>query len=192
MRNAFLFRRRTFALASVATAFAVGAVGAAVAVATSSTPAGGSIRIFGTSPGTGGGGKVLITGAIGDHGTSLSVNKAGKPDSNGSYVKVTLTQGTILLNKTNLDASANRAFGSAVVNPATCSMSVVASGAVPVVAGTAIYAGISGTTHITISAGFVLPRYKSGAHAGKCNESNSAQPTASVQLVEGTGTVSFS
>ena len=28
MRNAFLFRRRTFALASVATAFAVGAVGA--------------------------------------------------------------------------------------------------------------------------------------------------------------------
>ena len=192
MRNAFLFRRRTLALALIATAFAVAAVGAAVAAATSSTPAGGSIHIFGTSPGTGGGGKALITGAIGDHGTSLTVNKAGKPNSNGSYVKLTLTRGTIMLNKTKLDANVNRAFGSLVVNSATCSYAVVASGALPVVGGTGTYTGISGTADITVSAGFVLPRYTSGAHAGKCNESNSAQPTASLQVVDGTGTVSFS
>jgi hypothetical protein len=190
MRNAFLFHRRNLALASVATAFAIGAVGAVAA--TSSTPAGGSIRVFGTSPGTGGGGKVLITGAIGDHGTTLAVNKAGKPESNGGYVKLTLTQGTIMLNQTKLAATLNRAFRSAVVNSATCSVSIIGSGALPVVAGTGIYTRISGTAHITLSAGIILPRYKSGAHAGKCNESNSAQPTASVQLVEGTGTVSFS
>jgi hypothetical protein len=191
MRNALLFRRRTLALALVTTAFAV-AMGAAVAAATSSPPAGGSIHIFATSPGTGGGGKVLITGAVGDHGTSRSVNKAGKPDSNGSYVKLTLTQGAIVLNKSKLDANVNRAYGSLVGNSATCSAAVVASGALPVVGGTRLYKGISGTAHITVSVGFILPRYTSGAHAGQCNESNSAEPAASLQVIDGTGTVSFS
>jgi hypothetical protein len=192
MRNASLFRRRTLVLALVATAFAMAAVGAAVAAATSSTPAGGSIHVFGTSPGTGGGGKVVLTGAIGDHGTSRTVNKAGKPESNGSYVKLILTQGTILLNKSKLDAKIGRALGSAVVNSATCSVAVAASAPLPAVGGTGLYMGISGTAQITVSVGFVLPRHTSGAHAGQCNESNSAQPAASLELVYGTGTVNFS
>ncbi len=192
MRNALPFRRQILTLALVATAFAVAAVGAAVAAATSSTPAGGSVHIFDTSPGTGNGGKVLITGAVGDHGTSRTVNKAGKPNSNGSYVKLTLTQGTIMLNKTKLDAKIGRAFGSAVVNSATCSLGVVASGPLSVVGGTGLYKGISGTAHVTLGGGFILPRFASGPHAGQCNLSNSAQPTSSLQLVFGTGTVKFS
>jgi hypothetical protein len=191
MRNTLLFRHHALGTALIATAFAVAAIGAAVATATPGTPAGGSIHVFGTSPGTGGGGKVLITGAVGDHGSSRTVNKAGQSDSNGSYVKLTLTKGTIVLNKTKLDASVNRAYGSLVVNPGTCSTAIIASGPLSVVGGTALYKGISGTAHVTVSVGFLLPRYTSGAHAGQCNESNSAQPTASLQLVDGTGTVSL-
>lgn len=186
-----LVRRLPSATTVMAAAAAACALGATAAVAASSPPAGGPIRVFGTSSGLGGGGTVLVTGAVGDHGTSRSVNKSGKPAANGHYVKLSLTQGTILLNKTKLDASINRAFGAAKVNPATCSLSVVASGTLPIVSGTGHYAGVAGTVRITIGVGFILPRYTSGARAGQCNESNSAQPTASLQIVEGAGTARF-
>lgn len=167
-------------------------VSALVAVsAGAATPAGGAIRVFGVSNGLSGGGKVLITGAIGDHGKNQSVTKSGKPSANGSYVLLKLTQGTILLNKTMLDQRINRAFNNAKLDAATCSLSAVASAGLPIVSGTGLYTGITGTAHITLQAGFTLPRFSSGANAGKCNTSNSAAPTASVQLVSGTGTVSF-
>ncbi len=164
---------------------------AAAAVAATGTPAGGSIRVLSTSPGTGGGGKVLITGAIGDHGTSRTVNKSGKPDSNGSYVKLALTKGTFELNKSRLDKNINRVFTSARVNPATCSLGISASGVLPVADGTGLYKGISGSIRITISIGLTLPRYTSGPRAGMCNEGNAAAPTASLQVVTGSGTVAF-
>ncbi len=168
-------------------------ISALVAVsAGAATPAGGPIRVLGSSNGLGGGGKVLITGAIGDHGTSNSVNKAGKPNDNGNYVLLKLTQGTILLNKTVLDRKINRAFNKAQLNQATCSLSVAASNGLPIVSGTGLYTGITGNVHITVSVGFTLPRFSSGAKAGQCNSSNSATPTSSAQLVSGTGTVSFS
>jgi len=191
MRNRQLLRRLPSATTVMAAAVAACALGATAAVAASSPPAGGPIRVLGTSSGLGGGGRVLITGAIGDHGTTRSVNQAGKPASNGNYVKLSLTQGTILLNKTKLNAVVNRAFGAAKVNSATCSLSVVGSATLPLVSGTGHYAGIAGTVRITISAGFVLPRYTSGARAGRCNESNSAQPTGSLQVITGTGSVRF-
>jgi hypothetical protein len=177
-------------MASIASAVAVTA--GSVAIGAPGTPAGGSIHVFGSSPGTGGGGKVLVTGAIGDHGSTKSADKSGRPDANGSYVKLTLTKGTIELNKTKLDAKISHAFGSAVLNSATCSFAVIASSALPIVNGTGLYKGISGSVGITLSLGLILPRYASGAHAGQCNQSNAAQPSASLQVVDGTGTVSFS
>jgi hypothetical protein len=186
----FRFRRSRVAIV-LAAAVAVTGVGAAVAVAASTTPAGGSFRVFGLSNGLGSGGTVLLTGAIGDHGRSQTVNKAGKPNSNGGYVKLTLSQGTLMLNKTNLNSSINKAFNSATVNSATCSLSVAAGGTLPFVSGTGMYAGASGSAHVTVAVGFILPRYKSGAKAGKCNTSNSATPVASRQIVYGTGNVSF-
>jgi hypothetical protein len=186
----FRFRRSRVAIA-FATAVTVLGVGTAVALATSSTPAGGSFRVFGVSNGLGSGGTVLVTGAIGDHGRSQSVTQAGKPNSNGAYVKLTLSQGTLLLNKTNLDTAINKAFSKATVNSATCSLSVAASGTLPFVNGTGLYAGASGSAHVTIAAGFILPRHTSGAKAGNCNTSNSAMPVASRQIVYGTGNVSF-
>ena len=101
---------------------------------------------------------------------------------------MSFTQGTILLNKTVLDQKINRAFNKAQLNQATCSLSVAASNGLPIVGGTGLYTGITGNVHITVSVGFTLPRLASG----KCNTSNSAQPTSSAQLVSGTGTVSFS
>lgn len=189
MTNKLRFTGRTLAL----TLLVVGitATGAALAAGTSSSPAGGSIRVFDYGAGNGSGGKVFITGAIGDFGSSRKVNKAGQPNPNGGYVKLTLTKGTIELNITKINAAANRAFNSAVVNSSTCSISVTFSGPASFVSGTGLYNGLSGRAHLTVSGGFILPRIGSGPHAGQCNESNSAQPTASVQLVEGTGTVSL-
>ncbi len=155
------------------------------------TPAGGAIRVFGVSNGLGGGGKVLITGAIGDHGRTESANKSGKPSGNGSYVLLKLTKGTVMLNKTKLDQKVNGAFNKAKLDQATCSLSAAATGVLPVVTGTGLYTGISGSVRITVAAGFTLPRFTSGAKAGQCNTSNSAQPTDSVQIISGTGTVSF-
>jgi hypothetical protein len=179
--------RRPFLAVALTTAVALAAIGAAVAAATTSTPAGGTFHVFGVSSGQGGGGKVLITGAIGDHGKSQSVTKTGKPSSNGSYVKLAMTQGNIMLNQSKLKAAVNHAFNNVVVNPSTCSTAVSASGTLPIVSGTGLYATASGSAHITVSVGFIFPRLTSG----KCNESNSATPTASQQIVYGTGTVSF-
>jgi hypothetical protein len=179
--------RRPFAAIALVIALTLAATGAAVAGATATTPTGGTIHIFGVSKGLGGGGSVLLTGAIGDHGKSASATKTGKPNANGSYVKLTLTQGDILLNQSKLKAEENRAFNHIVVNPSSCSAFVSASATLPIVSGTGLYATISGSAHVTVSVGFLLPRLKSG----KCNESNSSTPTASQQIVYGTGKVSF-
>ncbi|MGH2886358.1 MAG: hypothetical protein ACRDPA_27285 [Solirubrobacteraceae bacterium] len=160
--------------------------GTTVALAASSTPAGGAFRVFGESKGLGGGGTVLVTGAIGDHGQSQSVTKSGKVNQNGSYVKLTLSQGTLTLNATALNNAVNRAFGKAAPNGSTCSLSVAASGKLPFVSGTGLYAGATGSARITVAVGFILPRKN-----GKCDLANSATPTASQQIVYGTGTVSF-
>ena len=186
----FRFGRSRLAIA-LATAVAVTAIGAAVAMAASSTPAGGSFRVFGVSNGLGPSGSVLVTGAVGDHGRSQTVNKAGKPSSGGTYVKLTLSQGTVMLNQLKLGMAINKAFGKAVPNTATCSVSVVASATLPIVSGTGLYANASGSAHITIAIGFIQPRYRSGARAGKCNFGNNVAPISSQQIVYGTGNVTF-
>jgi hypothetical protein len=97
-----------------------------------------------------------------------------------------------VLDKTALDKKINRAFNNAKLDQATCPLSVAASGLLPITSGTGLYAGISGSVHIKVAVGFILPPFGSGAHAGQCNDSNSATPTSSAQQVSGTGTVSFS
>ncbi|HTX11978.1 MAG TPA: hypothetical protein VME22_25380 [Solirubrobacteraceae bacterium] len=160
--------------------------GTTVALAASSTPPGGAFRVFGVSNGLGGGGKILLTGAIGDHGQSQSVTTSGQVNQNGSYVKLTLTQGTLTLNKTALDNAINRQFEKAKLNRSNCSLSAAASGELPFVSGTGLYAGATGSAHITVAVGFILPRKN-----GKCDTANSATPTASQQIIYGTGSVTF-
>lgn len=160
--------------------------GTAVALAASATPAGGTFRVFNVGNGVGGAGKVLLTGAIGDHGTSQSVTKSGKVNGNGAYVKLTLSEGTLTLDKTALDNAINRAFGKAALNSSTCSLSVVVSSKLPFVSGTGLYATASGSANLTIAIGAIFPRKN-----GKCDTANNAVPTASQQIVYGTGSVSF-
>jgi hypothetical protein len=173
------------ALVALVLVTATAITGATVALA-ASAPAGGPFRVFDVSNGLGGGGTVLLTGSVGDHGHSQSVTKSGQVNQNGSYVKLTLSQGTLTLNKTSLDNAITRAFRKAEPNSSTCSLSVAASGNLPFVSGTGLYAGASGSAHVTLTIGFILPRKN-----GKCDTANSATPTASQQIVYGTGTVSF-
>lgn len=175
---------RALAAAALVTVTAIGATTAALAA--SSAPAGGAFRVFGVSNGLGAGGTILLTGAIGDHGQSQSVTKSGQVNQNGAYVKLTLSQGTLTLNKTTLDNAINRSFGKSAPNPANCSISAAGTGRLPIVSSTGMYAGATGSARITVSVGFILPR-----KGGKCDLSNSATPTASQQIVTGTGRVSF-
>jgi hypothetical protein len=150
-----------------------------------SAPAGGAIKVFAT-PGNGATGKIVVTGAIGDFGTTTNVTKSGKPSSNGSYVKIKLKKGGFLVNAVALNKKINSTKPS--INSTTCSFSVSVSAPVTLSQGTGQYAGISGKVKITVSFAFLAPRTASG----QCNMNNNAKPLAHYQSIQGTGHVSFS
>jgi len=133
-----------------------------------------------------GSGTILITGAVGDFGTTHGFQVHGK-----TYSEATLQRGQIEFNLTTISNKVNKA--SPKIDAATCSGSISVSAPVPIVGGTGLYAGISGTATITESFGFIGPRYKTGSNKGQCNMSNSAsaQPIAEMASVHGVGTVSF-
>jgi hypothetical protein len=155
-----------------------------------SAPAGGKVNVFVTpSSANGPKGTIVVTGAIGDFGKTLNVTKSGKPDANGAYVKITLQQGSFLVNATKLDAKTNHL--QPTVNKATCSVSASGTGPVTLSNGAGLYAGISGTLQITVKFAFIGPRFSSGPHKGQCNESNNAPALAQYESITGSGTVSF-
>ncbi len=172
------------ALAAVVVVAVAAIAGTAAALAASSSGAGGSFRVFDVSNGLGAGGRVLLSGAIGDHGRSESITKSGKVSQNGSYVRLKLSHGTLTLNKSSLDRAIGRTFKGAVPNRATCSLSAAASGRLPFVSGTGRYTGVKGSVHLTVAVGFIFRR-----KSGKCDTRGA--PTASQQIVYGTGTASF-
>lgn len=179
--------RLSRAIIGLAGAFACLVVGASVALGagSSSAPAGGPIHVF-VQPSQGqGNGKILITGAIGDYGATHKASSSGGKQ----YATATLKKGTITFDLTAITAKVNRA--TPTFDKATCSASITESAPVPVVSGTGLYAGISGTVRLTESFGFIGSTYKSGPKKGKCNLSNSAPTVAQMGEVYGTGTVSF-
>ena len=141
----------------------------------------------GHAPGANGAkGKIVVTGAIGDFGTTTNTNKAGKPNPNGAYVKIKLHRGTFMVNSVALNKKLNSLKPS--FNAATCSAAASGTGSVTLFDGTGLYAGISGKIKITVSFAFVGPHLANG----KCNPSQSAKPLAQYQSIQGTGHVSFS
>src|ERR1700761_7134625 len=79
------------------------------ATALAASPSGGGpIQVF-VTPTSPTKAKIVITGAIGHYGTTLTVDKNGKLDANGSYQKVTLKQGGFWLNATALTKKLNTA-----------------------------------------------------------------------------------
>jgi len=170
----------------VAGAFVCLLAGTSVALGagSSGTPAGGRIQLFVQPAQTQGNGKVLLTGAVGDYGSSHTVTTGGK-----RIGTATLKKGTIKLNLTAISKKANNA--TPTVDAATCSGSITVSAATPIISGTGLYAGIHGTVKITESVGFLGATFKSGPKKGQCNLSNSAPTVAQMATVYGSGTVSF-
>jgi hypothetical protein len=167
------------------------ALGASPAFGQSSS--GGAIKVWVTPSTSGSGTKpdpIVITGAIGDYGTSQNVNSAGKPAANTARVKVTLKKGTFIVNTSQLNSALNNAQPTDF-NSSNCSASIATEPTeVPIVAnsGTGAYSGISGTITMTAQIALILPKTKSGS----CNQSNNANPLAGWGTITGNGTVSFS
>jgi hypothetical protein len=180
---------RVVALGAAATMGMSLLIPAAVAFG-ASPPAGGKVNVFVTQSPNSSKGTIVVTGAIGDYGKTVNVDKSGKPDANGSYVKITLQQGSFLVNSTKLNAKLNHL--NPKFNAATCSVAASGTGPVSLSNGTGLYTGISGNLQITVTFAFVGPRFSSGPHKGQCNGNNNARPLAQYQSITGSGTVSFS
>jgi hypothetical protein len=176
---------------SVALACGISLGGGSSFAASVTAPTGGKIELFATPSGNTGGGTVLITGAIGDYGKTESVNKNGTPDPNGNYGKAVLHQGTIEVNLTALNEKENN-LPQTIFNLKSCSAHASVSAPVPVVDGTGLYTGISGTLMFSTTFAFIGPRVTSGPNKGQCSKSNNAPPLAQWISVMGSGTVGFS
>jgi hypothetical protein len=161
----------------------------AAALAAPAAPAGGHVYIHATG-GPGATGTIIIVGAIGDHGTTLSVDKNGKPTANGDFVEMKLQKGTFEVNATVLNAKLSKQRP--MLNKSTCSFMVTGSAPVTVFNGTGLYKGIKGKTMITVSFGGVGPIYTTGPQKGQCNTNNNAKAVAQFATITGAGTVSFS
>jgi hypothetical protein len=170
-------------LAAVTALTSVGGAGSAALAA--AKPAGGPIQVFVSSIGNVKA-KILFTGAIGDYGTALTVNKSGKVDPNGDYQKVTLKKGGFWVNATALDKKLSQV--TPVVNSATCSVVVSGSAQTTVYRGSGAYAGISGRVKITVIFAGIAPRLPSGA----CNAGPNVHVRGQYQSITGTGRVAFS
>ena len=113
---------------------AVAGIAATAALLTASSaagmaPAGGTIGIYAT-PNMGAVARIVITGAIGDYGTATTINKNGKVNQNGGYVRIVLKHGGFEVNSIALNKKVNAARP--LTNSATtCSFSVSASGVSP-------------------------------------------------------------
>jgi hypothetical protein len=173
-------------------ALAVGctfAGGSSAVAAATATPAPGKIKVFVTQV-SATKGLILITGAIGDYGTTLTVDKNGKADANGDFQKVSLIQGGFLVNATAYVKKINRLKPQ--VNAATCSFSASGSGPGTLADGTGLYNGIGGKVTITSTFAGVAPRYKSGSKKGQCNLGQKTQPLDQYSSITASGNVTFS
>jgi hypothetical protein len=178
----FGWRSVAAAVAALAVLFIAGST--AFAADSSSKPAAATVQLL-AQPAASGKGTILLTGAIGDSGTTVTIAKNGKPTSGGDYSKLSLSKGTIEINQT---AFQNKASHSPpVTNQSTCSASLTIRAPVTLISGTGLYKGISGTINLTEYYGFVAPRFKSGKDKGQCEYAT--RPTASSGLIEGTGKV---
>jgi hypothetical protein len=159
-------------------------LGAAATSGATARP-GGVINVFVTPNGSGLSGKVLITGVIGDYGTTLKVSSAGKSDKKGTDAELVLKKGTILVNLTQLKTALQHPPPTKV-NTANCSATIIVGAPVSIVRGTKAYTGIAGTLSFSETEAFILPLTK----RGRCN-TNATKPIAESVSVSGSGMVRF-
>jgi hypothetical protein len=114
--------------------------------------AGGTVQLSSYSDNDGPESRVVLTGAIGDYGTAVSVHPDGTIDpDHTSQLELRLSRGTFRITFGPLDRKLVTAFSTFPPNRATCSGVVRATGPAPVVAssGTDRYQGISGSFQLT-------------------------------------------
>jgi hypothetical protein len=153
--------------------------------ANASAPAGGAISLFSHPTTSGTSGTILIAGAIGDHGRYLASDRNGKPDPQGSYLKIILEKGTFEINGTSL-ADKPRAR-----DTATCSAIFSGTSTTAVLNGTGLYASIKGTLHTTELHALLASRYTSGKNKGQCKLGGNVRPIAEYDSLSATGKASF-
>jgi hypothetical protein len=163
--------------------------GPAAAERTVAPRAGGPIELFATTGNTPAG-TVVIAGAIGDFGTTLTTDKNGKPDITGNYVRLILRKGTFELDATELNAITSKK-PPLLNNMLTCSFAFAATGPVKPFNGTGLYRGISGTLTVTVYDGGVGPVYTSGPNKSRCNTSTTAKPLADKGWIIGHGIITY-
>jgi len=190
-KNSTLRKRRLPVVGTVlalSTLALLATAGAGAGVGTPSVaPAGGSIALQATI-GNGPAGKIVLAGAIGDWGTALTIDKNGKPDENGNYVKVTLRKGGFEIDSTALDKKTANPRPQ-VASDTTCSVSAGGSAPVTFFNGTGLYRGMTGTANVTLTFTGVGGRYPSGPKQGQCERGGN--PLAMLGTVIGRGTVRF-
>lgn len=181
MRGIIRFSRVRLGLLAVLTASIL--LGAGVSAAAANTPAGGVLKFWAT-PTTAGASSLVITGAIGDYGTSLNIDQNGKADSKGNYSQILLQKGTFRINRTAFNNAADKA--SFPIDKANCSSEGSITAPATVSNGTGLYHGISGKVQITLTLVWIVSR----------NTNNKCDGTKKVlfhsEYLTGTGTVSFS
>ena len=149
--------------------------------ASAKTPAAGPITWWAT-PTTAGASDVVIAGAIGDYGTSLTIDQNGKANPEGNFAKITLQKGTFRVNLAAFNAASKKA--GFPINKASCSSHGTITAPVALSGGTGLYEGISGKGRMTLTLVWILSN--SGKH--KCDGSKVLHES---QYLNGTGTVSF-
>jgi hypothetical protein len=159
-------------------------------VALAAAASGGPIQVF-IKGGAGPRAQILVTGAIGDFGKTVSVDKNGTVDNNGAFQKVTLQKGGFWVDTTALNKKLNS--GSTFkTNPNNCSVVFSGSAETTLFNGSGAYKGIGGKVKITVTFAGVQPRFKSGKHKGKCNFGQNTNPLYGYQSITGVGTATFS
>jgi hypothetical protein len=132
-----------------------GGTGAASTAATlTGTPAiGGAVRLTAYTDNDGPNATVVLTGAIGDFGTAVSVNSNGTPDAeHTSQWDLRLAHGSFRLAIADLDHHFVAAMRTFPPHRASCSGTVTVSAPAAIVAnsGTGAYHGIAGTFALTL------------------------------------------
>jgi hypothetical protein len=166
-----------FALAGLAGLLIVSVASAA------SMPAGGAVRVFVTPSPTSNGGTILVTGAIGDYGTTTMNPKT-------SIAKAMLKKGTFEVNLAVITKKSNT-MGPSFMNAKTCSYVFDVSAPITVMNGTGLYKGVHGSVMLRETFAGIAPLYKSGPKKGQCNLGQNANPVAQYGSVSGVGTIKF-
>lgn len=163
--------------------------GGSVALASASTPAGGKVKLYVFTPAATRS-KVLLTGAIGDAGPSVAIDKNGKVDPPGTFEKFTLKRGGFVLNTSAVAQKLHTT--KPTIDSSTCSVDLAVTADVPAIDGTGLYQGIRGKVHIMEDIASIGPRYASRPKSGQCDTSSTAKPVAQFFTGTGAGAIGFS